>query len=111
VPRFDLAEFLEKTGLSLRKLGTYLHVAPTYLAAVAAGKARLTARDQAACRLLWRRLFRARQLELPFTEPPTTFTRDHARVMARARAVKPAPRRKPTRRPTTRRARQRPALT
>lgn len=85
--RFDLADFLNKTGLSLRRLATYLRVAPAYLEAARAGKARLTARDQAACRLLWRRLFRGKQLELPFAEPLETFTRRHARAQARARAA------------------------
>jgi len=87
VSRFDLVDFLEKTGFSLRKLATYLQVAPGYLEAARAGEARLTARDQAACRLLWRRLFKGRQLELPFAEPLQTLTRDRARSLARARAA------------------------
>jgi len=90
VSRFDLVDFLEKTGFSLRKLATYLQVAPGYLEAARAGEARLTARDQAACRLLWRRLFKGRQLELPFAEPIETFTRSHARSLARARAAESA---------------------
>ena len=85
--RFDLADFLSKTGFSLRKLATYLQVAPGYLEATLAGEARLTARDQAACRLLWRRLFKGKQLELPFAESLETFTRSHARSLARARAA------------------------
>ena len=85
--RFDLAEFLDKTGFSLRRLATYLQVAPGYLEAARAGEARLTARDQAACRLLWRRLFQGKQLELPFAEPIETFTRSHAQSLARARAT------------------------
>jgi hypothetical protein len=56
VPRFDLTEFLAKTGFSVPRLASYLRVAPVYLEAVLAGQARLTARDQTACRLLWRRL-------------------------------------------------------
>jgi hypothetical protein len=87
VSRFDLVDFLEKTGFSLRKLATYLQVAPGYLEAARAGETRLTARDQAACRLLWRRLFKGRQLDLPFAEPLETFTRNHARTLARARAA------------------------
>jgi hypothetical protein len=102
VPRFDLADFLARTGLSLRKLATYLQVAPAYLEAALAEEARLTARDQAACRLLWRRLFRGKQLELPFAESPNTFTRTHACATARARAVARAPRRTTTRTPGTR---------
>jgi hypothetical protein len=86
VPRFDLAEFLQKTGFNLKRLATYLRVAPTYLEAVLAGTARLTTRDQQACRLLWRRLFQAKQMPLPFAEPLETFTRTHARAVARARA-------------------------
>ena len=85
--RFDLADFLEKTGFSLRRLATYLQVAPGYLEAARAGETRLTARDQAACRLLWRRLFQGKQLELPFAEPLETFTRSHAQSLARARAA------------------------
>lgn len=85
--RFNLAEFLESTGFSLRRLATYLQVAPGYLEAALAGEARLTARDQAACRLLWRRLFQGKQLELPFAEPSETFTRSHAQSLARARAT------------------------
>lgn len=85
--RFDLADFLNKTGFSLRKLATYLQVAPGYLEAALAGEARLTARDEAACRLLWRRLFKGKQLDLPFAESLETFTRNHARSLARARAA------------------------
>lgn len=110
--RFDLTDFLEKTGFSLRKLATYLQVAPGYLEAARAGEARLTARDQAACRLLWRRLFKGKQLELPFAEPLETFTRSHARTLARAQAAKsggtanarPSRRRPPRRAAATRRA-------
>ncbi len=86
LPRFDLAEFLEKTGVSLTRLASYLRVAPSYLEAVLKGKGRLTVRDQQACRLVWRRLFRAKQMELPFVEPPETFSRRHARDRARAAA-------------------------
>ena len=85
--RFDLANFLEKTGFSLRRLATYLQVAPAYLEAARNGEARLTVRDQAACRLLWRRLFQGKQLELPFAEPLETFTRSHAQTLARARTL------------------------
>ncbi len=87
MPPFDLREFLERTGFSLPRLATYLQVAPTYLEAAAAGAVRLTIRDQAKCRLLWRRLFRGKQLELPFVEPLATFTRGHARAIARANAA------------------------
>lgn len=87
--RFDLGDFLEKTGFSLRRLATYLQVAPGYLEAARAGETRLTARDQAACRLLWRRLFKGKQLELPFAESRETFTRSHARSLARTQAAKP----------------------
>lgn len=104
MPRFDLAAFLEKTGFSLRKLATHLQVAPTYLEAALAGQARLTARDQAACRLLWRRLFLGKQLELPFAEPMETFTRGHARTLARARAAASASAAHPRPRPRSSRA-------
>jgi hypothetical protein len=87
VPRLDLADFLQKTGFSLKRLATYLRVAPTYLEAALAGTARLTTRDQQACRLLWRRLFQAKQMQLPFAEPLESFTRTHARARARARAT------------------------
>jgi len=87
VARFDLAGFLAKTGFSVRRLATYLRVAPGYLEAARTGEGRLTARDQAACRLLWRRLFQGKQLELPFAESRATFTRHHAQSLARARAA------------------------
>jgi hypothetical protein len=87
VTRFDLADFLEKTGFSVRRLATYLQVAPGYLEAARTGDGRLTGRDQAACRLLWRRLFQGKQLELPFAESLDTFTRSHAQSLARARAT------------------------
>jgi hypothetical protein len=109
VPRFDLADFLAKTGLNLRKLATYLQVAPAYLEAALAGEARLTARDQAACRLLWRRVFQGKQLQLPFAEPPKTFTRDHTRAMARARAMQGAAPSKPRRASRKHGSPQRPA--
>ena len=86
--RFDFQEFLTKTGLSIPRLASYLQVAQTYLEAVAAGEARLTARDQEACRILRRRLFGGKQLELPFPDPPETFTHGHARRLARDRARK-----------------------
>ena len=95
VPPFDLADYLRRTGFSLSRLATYLQVAPTYLEAAAAGGARLTARDQAKCRLLLRRLFQGKQLELPFIEPPGTFTRGHGRAIARAQAVSRPQRRTP----------------
>lgn len=85
MPRFDLVEFLAKTGFSLPRLASHLRVTPVYLEAVLAGEARLTVRDQAACRLLWRRLFRGKQMDLPFAEPIETFTRRHAQALARAR--------------------------
>jgi len=87
VPRFDLTEFLAKTGFNLPRLASYLRVAPVYLEAVLAGQARLTARDRTACRLLWRRLFRGKQMALPFAEPIETFTRRHAQALARARGA------------------------
>ena len=88
LPRFDLTEFLAKTGFSLVRLASYLRVAPTYLEAALKGTGHFTARDQQACRLLWRRLFRAKQMELPFAEPLETFSRSHARDRARATAAK-----------------------
>jgi hypothetical protein len=87
VPRVDLAEFLAKTGFSVPRLASYLRVTPVYLEAVLAGQARLTIRDQTACRLLWRRLFRGKQMDLPFAEPIETFTRRHAQTLARARGT------------------------
>ena len=87
VPRFDLTEFLAKTGFSVPRLASHLRVAPVYLEAVLAGQARLTGRDQTACRLLWRRLFRGKQMDLPFAEPIETFTRRHAQALARARGA------------------------
>jgi hypothetical protein len=89
LPRFDLADFLAKTGISLARLASYLRVAPVYLEAALEGTDHFTARDQQACRLLWRRLFRAKQMDLPFAEPPETFSRSHARNRARATAAKP----------------------
>jgi len=108
--RFDLADFLEKTGFSLRRLATYLQVAPGYLEAARTGEGRLTARDLAACRLLWRRLFQGKQLELPFAESLDTFTRSHAQSRARARAAasstsakaRPSPRARSSRAATAR---------
>ena len=88
LPRLDLAEFLAKTGINLARLASHLRVAPAYLEAALEGASRLTTRDQQACRLLWRRLFRAKQMELPFAEPPETFSRTHARNRARAAEVK-----------------------
>ena len=93
---FNLQRFLEDTGISLHKLATHLQVAESYLGAVVAGTARLTRRDETACRQLWRRLTRWKQLSLPFAEPMQKFSREHARAQARAR-VKPVtstPRRK-----------------
>jgi hypothetical protein len=72
--------------VSLTRLASYLRVAPSYLDAAVRGEGRLTGRDQAACRLLWRRLTKAKQLGLPFAEPPSTFTRTHGRQEARAKA-------------------------
>jgi hypothetical protein len=95
---FDFQRFLAETGVSLTRLASYLRVAPTYLQAAAAGQGKLTGRDQAACRLLWRRLTKAVQLPLPFAEPAHTFTREHARRMARARAIAVTPRRTAARR-------------
>ena len=108
--RFELADFLEKTGFSVRRLATYLQVAPGYLEAVRTGEGRLTARDQAACRLLWRRLFQGKQLELPFAESLETFTRSHAQSLARAQAAasgasveaRPSPRARSSRAATAR---------
>jgi hypothetical protein len=84
---FNFPEFLAKTGLSIPRLATYLQVAESYLEAAAAGAARLTARDQQACRVLLRRLFGARQLELPLSGSPETLTRAYARQRRRERAV------------------------
>jgi hypothetical protein len=95
--RFDFQRFLAETGVSLTRLASYLRVAPSYLEAAAAGRGKLTGRDQEGCRLLWRRLTRAVQLSLPFAEPPRTFTREHARQAARARSI--SARRTPARRP------------
>jgi hypothetical protein len=97
--RFDFPRFLAETGVSLTRLASYLRVAPTYLQAAAAGEGKLTTRDQDACRLLRRRLTKAVQLDLPFAEPGETFTRAHARRLARQRALAPAP---PARRKATR---------
>lgn len=104
MPPFDLTDYLKRTGFSLSRLATYLQVASSYLEAAVAGEARLTARDQAKCRLLWRRLFQGKQLELPFVEPPGTFTRDHARAIARTQALSRPQRRTP--RPAATRARR-----
>jgi len=86
MPRFNLERFLAETGLSIARLASYLQVAQTYLEKAAAGQADLTRRDREACRTLWRRLTQAVQIELPFAEPPSTFTREHARLLARSRA-------------------------
>jgi hypothetical protein len=86
MPRFDLQRFLAETGLSIAKLASHLQVAQTYLQKAAGGKADLTRRDREACRTLWRRLTQAAQIELPFAEPPETFTREHARRVARSGA-------------------------
>jgi hypothetical protein len=84
---FDFPGFLARTGLSIRRLATYLQVAESYLEAAAAGSARLTLRDQQACRILQRRLFGGKQLELPLAIPPQALTRDYARQRKRERAV------------------------
>ncbi|MBI3988081.1 MAG: hypothetical protein HY347_00545 [candidate division NC10 bacterium] len=81
MPRFDLQRFLAETGLNLDRLASHLRVSRDYLDTVVAGRADLTPRDQEACRLLRRRLFRAEQVELPFAEPQETFTRLHARLL------------------------------
>jgi hypothetical protein len=83
VARFDLREFLARTGVSLTRLASYLRVAPSYLESALDGSGRLTTRDQQACRLLLRRLFQAKQMDLPFAEPPQTFSKRHARDRAR----------------------------
>jgi hypothetical protein len=85
----NFPEFLAKTGLSIPRLATYLQVAESYLEAAAAGAARLTARDQQACRLLLRRLVGAKQLELPLSAPVGSLTRAYARQRKRERAVAP----------------------
>jgi len=103
--RFDLREFLARTGVSLTRLASYLRVAPSYLEAALDGTGRLTRRDEQACRLLVRRLFQAKQMDLPFAEPPRSFTKTHARDRARAAAKtgaspkRAAPRRKQRTRP------------
>jgi hypothetical protein len=84
--RFDLREFLARTGVSLSRLASYLRVAPSYLEAALDGTGRLTKRDEQACRLLVRRLFKAKQMDLPFAEPRRSFTKTHARDRARAAA-------------------------
>jgi len=84
---FSFPEFLAKTGLSISRLATYLQVAESYLEAAAAGAMRLTARDQHACRLLWRRLFAAKQLELPLSSSPEALTRAYARRRRREHAA------------------------
>lgn len=94
---FDLRDFLARTGFSLPRLAAYLQVAPGYLESAAAGEGQLTTRDQAKCRLLWRRLFRGKQLELPFAESLGTFTRGYARAVARAAQASPSRRRRPPR--------------
>ncbi len=81
--RFDLGDFLVRTGVSITRLATYLRVAPSYLQSVLDGTGRLTSRDQQACRQLLRRLFQAKQMELPFAEPPSTFTKAHAQARSR----------------------------
>ncbi len=88
MPRFDLREFLTRTGVSVARLASYLRVAPSYLQSALDGTGRLTARDQQACRLLLRRLFLAKQMELPFAEPVRSFTKTAARERARAAAKK-----------------------
>ena len=98
--RFDLQEFLARTGVSLTKLASYLRVAPSYLQAALDGTGRLTARDQQACRLLVRRLFQAKQMELPFAEPLRSFSKTHARDRART-AAKTAASRPRRRKPVT----------
>ena len=90
MPRFDLKRFLAETGLTVVRLASFLQVSRDYLDTVVAGRADLTPRDQEACRLLRRRLSRTEQLPLPFAEPPETFTRLHARLLARARSRAPA---------------------
>ncbi len=103
--RFDLREFLARTGVSLSRLASYLRVAPSYLEAALDSTGRLTKRDEQACRLLVRRLFQAKQMDLPFAEPPRSFTNTHARDGARAAAKtgaspkRASPRRKPRTRP------------
>jgi hypothetical protein len=87
VSGFNLQGFLDETGITLHKLATYLQVAESYLESAAAGATRLTRRDETACRKLRRRLTQWKQLDLPFAEPPATFSRDHARAKARARAI------------------------
>jgi len=87
MPRFDLQRFLGETGLTIARLASRLQVAQTYLEKVVRGEAKLTSRDQEACRTLWKRLTQAKQMELPFAESAETFTRGHARALARARAL------------------------
>ncbi len=89
MPCFNLQRFLAETGLNIARLASYLQVARTYLEAAVHGQTSLTRRDQEACRALWRRLTQAVQFELPFAEPAETFTREHARRRARARAATP----------------------
>ncbi len=95
---FNLQQFLDETGISLHRLATYLQVAESYLGAALVGTARLTRRDETACRLLRRRLTKWRQLDLPFAESINSFSREHARAQARARVKirKKAPNRRGT---------------
>lgn len=88
--RFDFQRFLADTGLSLAALASSLRVAQGYLQAAALGQDHLTPRDEESCRALWRRLTQGEQMELPFGEAPETFTRAHARDLARVRAGKAA---------------------
>ncbi len=97
VPRFDLREFLARTGVSVARLASYLRVAPSYLESALNGTGRLTARDQQACRLLLRRLFQAKQMELPFAEPVRSFSKTAARERARSAARKKSAKSRPVR--------------
>jgi hypothetical protein len=99
VARFDLRDFLARTGVTLARLASYLRVAPSYLESALDGTGRLTARDQQACRLLQRRLFQAKQMELPFAEPPRTFSKSYARDRARAAQRRTASAASPRKRP------------
>jgi hypothetical protein len=89
--RFDLRRFLQRHDLTPRRLASALQVSEQYLQAALAGQGDLTARDRQACQTLARRLLAARaaeQLELPFAEPPHTFSREFAQSRARQAARK-----------------------
>jgi hypothetical protein len=106
VKPFDLNRFLGEHALTPAMLARHLRVSELYLMTVMTGQEALSERDRAACLALATRIARARralravQIELPFAEPPETFTREFARLHARDRAATQA-------RPTSRKTRPR----